>query len=605
MSRFFLLVFTLCMLFLLSSCSKESKINSNAHFYKSVFYLNQGQGDTLTIQDVITLNNNKQFNIPLGEDVFQNITKRNPSWLHFRIDKMTEDVIFSIWNPLIKSIKLYTVSNNSIEQLNTYSLSKGNFPSYRFPTWKIENKNNAAVDVYFLVEDQMLLTCLKIMLYTVDEFVAFSKIDYTLIALQIVLLVVLTLIIVVLFIIKKEFNILWYGLYILFCTMDFMVHKGIDVQLVDYGNETWHGLKKLLLSIVGVFCLFNFFVNFYPYQKQTIIVKKIYKSIVWLTFFFSVVLIINICFNIVIIQAYIIYYILLLISLIVLPLHLYLVYKKVLPGYVGVAFTLPTIGFFIYIGYKISQGMPMYFNFIFDHLLYLSLTLEIIIMLYYIIRRFMASEFNAINLKKENLKLHNNFQDTLLQVQQDERNKLVSNMHDSFGGYLEALKLRLLHKKENTSNKIEEILDAFYKDYRYLLNSLHSPTINSTNFINNITEFCDKMNEISDQNITYTFSLDTTEVSQGKCIHIYMIISELITNAIKYSKAKDIKISLTQKESNKMVLEIIDNGIGFNFKLNQKKSYGLNNIKERVDLINGELTINTAKGEGTKVKIRI
>ena len=80
----------------------------------------------------------------------------------------------------------------------------------------------------------------------------------------------------------------------------------------------------------------------------------------------------------------------------------------------------------------------------------------------------------------------------------------------------EALKLRLLHKSEGTPEKIQEILDSFYNEYRYLLNSLYSPKINSENFTDNLIEFINKINEVSNNIIKHSLSFNNTEISQYK-----------------------------------------------------------------------------------------
>jgi signal transduction histidine kinase len=84
---------------------------------------------------------------------------------------------------------------------------------------------------------------------------------------------------------------------------------------------------------------------------------------------------------------------------------------------------------------------------------------------------------------------------------------------------------------------------------------------------------------------------------------MFRIIQEALNNVAKHSKATELYVSISQIGDN-LILEIIDNGVGF--EENQKKnpdSYGLIGMKERVFLLDGELTISSKKNYGTSVKV--
>ena len=81
-------------------------------------------------------------------------------------------------------------------------------------------------------------------------------------------------------------------------------------------------------------------------------------------------------------------------------------------------------------------------------------------------------------------------------------------------------------------------------------------------------------------------------------------MQEIITNAIKYSFAKEILINITQKEK-LLAIKIADNGTGFDFEKLKTKSYGLSNIQNRVAEINGSLKVETGEGKGTTYFIEI
>jgi len=85
--------------------------------------------------------------------------------------------------------------------------------------------------------------------------------------------------------------------------------------------------------------------------------------------------------------------------------------------------------------------------------------------------------------------------------------------------------------------------------------------------------------------------------------NIYRIIQELITNAIKYAEATIIKVEINSSTDH-LLLRVLDNGIGFdNNNNNNKAGLGLNNVKYRAFLYNGNTIITSKKGKGTEILI--
>ncbi|HRD43502.1 MAG TPA: ATP-binding protein, partial [Ferruginibacter sp.] len=84
--------------------------------------------------------------------------------------------------------------------------------------------------------------------------------------------------------------------------------------------------------------------------------------------------------------------------------------------------------------------------------------------------------------------------------------------------------------------------------------------------------------------------------------NLFRIIQEVVNNAIKYSVAKNIEINISQQEK-LLKMSIADDGIGFDYDQVKTTSYGLTNIQNRVDEINGKLKVETAVNRGTRFNI--
>ena len=84
---------------------------------------------------------------------------------------------------------------------------------------------------------------------------------------------------------------------------------------------------------------------------------------------------------------------------------------------------------------------------------------------------------------------------------------------------------------------------------------------------------------------------------------IYRMVQELLNNIVKHANAANVEIALS-KQQNYLYLLIEDNGKGFDLKIN-KKGIGLRNIESRVNMLKGELTIDSKAGRGTAFNITI
>ena len=86
-------------------------------------------------------------------------------------------------------------------------------------------------------------------------------------------------------------------------------------------------------------------------------------------------------------------------------------------------------------------------------------------------------------------------------------------------------------------------------------------------------------------------------------INIYRIIQEAIFNVVKYAEASNCLIKINSNHSS-LEVSVTDDGIGYNTE-EAKKGIGLDNIKIRVNSMNGSFTIKSTIGYGTEMKISI
>ncbi|NLF74766.1 MAG: hypothetical protein GX573_03650, partial [Chloroflexi bacterium] len=90
---------------------------------------------------------------------------------------------------------------------------------------------------------------------------------------------------------------------------------------------------------------------------------------------------------------------------------------------------------------------------------------------------------------------------------------------------------------------------------------------------------------------------------------LFYIIEEAVNNARKHAKSQQIWVRLYRREAF-VVVEIEDDGVGFDVgavdaSYDQRGSLGMVNMRERAELIEGTLRIQSAKGRGTKISVLV
>jgi signal transduction histidine kinase len=93
-------------------------------------------------------------------------------------------------------------------------------------------------------------------------------------------------------------------------------------------------------------------------------------------------------------------------------------------------------------------------------------------------------------------------------------------------------------------------------------------------------------------------------VSKEKEVAMYFIAQEALNNALRHSSAKTVTITLKEGPRN-VILQIQDDGCGFDSKKIGRGGHGLRNMKERAALIDASLAVSSEPNKGTRVVITV
>lgn len=201
-----------------------------------------------------------------------------------------------------------------------------------------------------------------------------------------------------------------------------------------------------------------------------------------------------------------------------------------------------------------------------------------------------------------------------IEAELSERKRIGTELHDRIGYLLSLTGLQvslLLEKKTLTEEKkdsllasIAENIDETFDEVRNISHNL-SPSLLSIHglkgALNNISA---KINQSSQLKMSFDiFGLDTKIESLIEHV-LYRSLQEIINNVIKHSHASELFIQLVQ-DADQITLMAEDNGVGFDTSQEKEFGLGLENIKSRIENLDGSLYVDSKKGRGTIISIVI
>jgi signal transduction histidine kinase len=205
-----------------------------------------------------------------------------------------------------------------------------------------------------------------------------------------------------------------------------------------------------------------------------------------------------------------------------------------------------------------------------------------------------------------------------LQNQRDvlnERLRISRELHDEVGSTLSGIAMfSHLTKEQIKANKkdaVDKSLDNIQQSASEMVSKLSdivwliNPEKDSfQKLFERLEEFASDIARI--KNIELILNLQRKPMEEDlpvdKRRNIYLFCKEAITNAIKYSHADFIELTMKEVQNKKICFFIRDNGIGFD-PLKVRKGNGLVNMEERAKKMNGQFILETAPGQGTSISL--
>ena len=194
-----------------------------------------------------------------------------------------------------------------------------------------------------------------------------------------------------------------------------------------------------------------------------------------------------------------------------------------------------------------------------------------------------------------------------------ERKRIARDLHDTvsqelFAAHMilsgviqQALKLDR-EKMQTQLQSVAAILETAQKDLRVLLLHLRPVELEEKSLVEGIQILLKELEDKSDLKVS--LKQNVSKLPKKIEEHIFRILQELISNTLRHAQASCLDVYLYQTDV-ELQLKVVDNGIGFQLGSLDDLSYGLRNIKERVEDMAGTVQLLTAPKQGLAVDIRI
>ena len=200
----------------------------------------------------------------------------------------------------------------------------------------------------------------------------------------------------------------------------------------------------------------------------------------------------------------------------------------------------------------------------------------------------------------------------LIDGQEMERQRFSRELHDGLGQELIAMKMKyeniINQQCGGTKDNLILLLEQFDKvidEVRRISENLMPSILKEFGIDNALKNLSKTFTTLSEIKVHYDSIGNFDKIDDKTKTYLYRISQEALNNIAKHSEATEVNIQLIELSGN-LRLIIEDNGKGFNFTPNfVSKGNGIYNIKERANLINALISIDSAPGKGTVITIKV
>lgn len=198
-------------------------------------------------------------------------------------------------------------------------------------------------------------------------------------------------------------------------------------------------------------------------------------------------------------------------------------------------------------------------------------------------------------------------------AREEERKHIAREMHDELGQHLTALRLRASALRMQFGSNHPELagqvqgliglVDETMRVVRGVISSLR-PAALDTGIAAGLEWLAAEFNRNGRAVCRLRLQDENIVVSEDRAVVLFRLVQEALTNVARHAAANRVIITL-ERSSAACLLEVRDDGKGFDSLATRKTSFGLAGMEERVLMLGGQIDIVSSPGAGTTIKVRL
>lgn len=240
---------------------------------------------------------------------------------------------------------------------------------------------------------------------------------------------------------------------------------------------------------------------------------------------------------------------------------------------------------------------------------------EFLLSKFNVVIHYLTGDLRSLNELLENAREKQEFGLRIIQAQEEERRRISREIHDGPAQMLANVLMRSdLIFRLSDHNRVQEALTelgdlkemirASLTEVRRIIYDLRPMALDDLGLVPTLKKYLKNMEEHSNISIPFrVFGLEKRLPSNLE-VALFRLTQEAVQNAVKHSKANQITVKI-EFHRNLIHLIVQDDGIGFDTEEKKEGSFGLLGMRERIELLNGDIAISSQSKKGTIITMQI
>jgi len=233
---------------------------------------------------------------------------------------------------------------------------------------------------------------------------------------------------------------------------------------------------------------------------------------------------------------------------------------------------------------------------------------------------YLTGDLQEVSLQLGDLQHRHLFGLKIIKAQEEERQRVARDIHDGPAQLLSNVVLKTeicerlvdvdLDKTREELRNLKKIVRESLQDVRKIIYNLRPMSLDDLGLIPTLQRYVLTLQEETGIAVLFQTKGSQPELKSVIALTVFRIVQEAMNNVVKHAKANNISIHI-EFQNAELKLFIIDDGQGFNtekLKLHNEdisSGFGLVSMRERVELLDGDMVISSEPGRGTRLNISI